>query len=377
MIKRIVFWEPMLSPHKCDFFSALTAVAPSIEVVCCAESGVSADRRRMGWRVESDLPFRTIVAPSAALARTLAAEEPDSSLHVFSGVRHVPCIVEGLRSVRRAGARFAIQSEPRVREGWRGEARYLQSWLTEGWLRKDVDFVLAIGANGPPWFRSVGYRQERILPFAYFVDAPKVNQARTGASGHGAVPTVIGFVGRLVAMKGVFDLVDALALLGDGFTLRVAGVGPDEDRFRRYAAQQGVALESAGVIPMDAIGDFMNELDVLVLPSRSKDDGWGVVVSEALMCGTAAIATPCVGASVMLSDNRLGRVASARSAVGIAESVRVLVDSDALTPAARSTRRALACARLSADSGANYLLDILRWSECGGVRPQPFYERER
>ena len=375
-IERIVFWEPTVSPHKSDFFKALAAAAPALEVVCCAHGGVAPDRRALGWRVDSDFPYRTIIAPSSFALRSLAAEQPDTTLHVFSGIRHIRTIVKGLRMVRRAGARFAIQSEPRAFEGGKGVARYLQSWLTESELRKNASFVLAIGRNGPPWFRSVGYSQTQVFPFAYFVDPPDSNPSECGDVSRNVGPTRIGYVGRLVAMKGVFDLADAIAQLGEGFTLALAGTGVDEAQLLRYCAQRNVSVDFAGVLPMAAIGDFMRDLDVLVLASRSSDDGWGVVVSEALMCGTAVVATSCVGASVMLSENSFGRMTHACSGKEIAEAVGALVASGALLSAARSRRAALAKARLSADVGARYFLEIVRWSKGGCARPRPFYERE-
>jgi glycosyltransferase involved in cell wall biosynthesis len=371
---RIVFWEPCTSPHKSDLFSALVAIAPDIEVICCANNELSIDRQAQGWTVKLTNAFRTIVAPSQAEIDQLVSEQANSTLHIFSGIRWVPSIVAGLKAVKRNRARFAIMSEPRVREGWKGAMRFLHSWLTESWLRRQAEFVLAQGRNGPPWFRSVGYPDDRIFPFAYFVDPPK-QLASAGEKPRAAdLPVQIGYVGRLVKMKGVFDLIVAVGKLGSSAQLSIVGSGPEEQALKTACAELQLDAKFIGVLPIQEVVGFMRKLDVLVLASTSMDDGWGVVVSEALMCGTAVIATPCVGASVMLDEPLFGRCVPAESPDSIANAVRELQASAAYTAEARSKREVLARSRLSAEGGASHLLEIIRWRLGVGQRPAPFYE---
>ncbi len=372
--KRIIFWEPSISPHKADFFSAIATIAPEIEVICCANNELSKERQAQGWSIKPTNVFRTIVAPSQAQIEQLVGEQVDGTLHIFSGIRWVPSIVAGLKAVKNHRARFAIMSEPRVRDGWKGALRILHSWLTEGWLRRHTEFVLAQGRNGPPWFRSVGYPENRIFPFAYFVDPPK-QLAATDESTSGTDRLIqIGYVGRLVKMKGVFDLVTAAAKLGSSAQLSIVGSGPEQEALK--VACTGLQLDAAflGVLPIQEVGSFMRKLDVLVLPSTSTDDGWGVVVSEALMCGTAVIATPCVGASLMLGEPLFGRCVPAKSPDAIADAVLELQASSAFTVQARSKREVLARSRLSAEGGARHLLEIINWRFGDGLRPVPFYE---
>jgi glycosyltransferase involved in cell wall biosynthesis len=118
----------------------------------------------------------------------------------------------------------------------------------------------------------------------------------------------------------------------------------------------------------------MSQLDVLVLASTSKDDGWGVVVGEALMCGTAVIATPCVGASVVLDAPMFGRCVPANAPDAIALAVQELTESGAFSDVNRLSRSVSARQRLSADAGARHLRNILQWRFAGGVKPLPFYK---
>ena len=372
--RRIVFWEPIDSPHKAGLFSALARLAPDCSIVHCADRGLGADYAALGWQGEDNCAdgVETLVAPGTAVVHEIAAARPQESLHVFSGTRWVPTIVEGLRAVRRAGARFAIMSEPRVREGWKGELRFLQSWLTERALRRRVSFVLAIGRNGPPWFTSVGYAGERVFPYAYFVDPPRCEAAPTDPSIDRS-KLQIGYLGRLVEEKGIFDIVRSAALLADDCQLHVAGGGPEEARLRGMAKELHAPVTFHGVIPMPNVGRLLSALDVLVLASTTKDDGWGVVVSEALMCGTAAIATDRVGASLVLDVPERGRVVPAGRPDRIADAVRELAASGVLKTSSRSARAAWARSALSASAGAAYLLKVIAWSEGRAPRPAAFH----
>lgn len=368
--ERIVFWEPCLSPHKAGLYSGLTLAAPGIELVCCADHDVPQDRREMGWadtRIEAS---RVIVGPSDEEIASLARDARETTLHIFSGTRWLRTLVQGLAGVRKSGARFAVMSEPRVREGWRGELRFLQSWLTEGWLRRNAEFVLAIGRNGPGWFTSVGYPADVVFPYAYFVDAPALAQgpSRTDRT------LRVGYVGRMASSKGVLELPAAVARVSGDCVLALAGQGPDEQQLLSLCQRLGVRVEHNGVLPMNEVWGFMAGLDVLVLAS-THDDGWGAVVSEALMSGTAVIATRLAGASLVLDDPRLGRTVEPGSPEAIAEAIASLRESDAFSGRAREVRVTLSRAILSPEAGAANLLEIVRWSEGDGDRPRPFYDR--
>lgn len=370
-LTRIVFWEPVASPHKQAFLNAVARQSPELEIVCCTHEGLPRERAEQGWSMGESAGFREICSPSAEQVRQLIEERVEESLHVFSGIRWVPTIELALAEVRRRGARFAIQSEPRVREGFTGTLRWLHSLLTERWHRTHCSFVLAIGRNGPPWFQSVFYPAEKIFPFAYFVDGD-FRQARGEVSV--GEPCSVGYLGRLVEMKGVDDLLDAMKSLGRDVRLTIAGAGPDAQRLHERVTAEGIQAEFPGVIPMAKVPEFIRGLDVLVLPSRSTDDGWGVVVSEALLAGVPVIATHCVGASILLDEPLNGRVVSPRSPEKIQQAVLDITRGGLLTQAARAERAAWAASHINAAAGARYFLIIVGYVFGGGPRPRFFYQ---
>lgn len=368
-LSRVVFWEPSVSPHKADLIREFSQIAPSWEVLAVADRAIARERVAMGWVAELGGGYAPLVAPDDKTIAKIASVRADETLHVFSGIRWVPSLVRAIECVRAAGARFAIMSEPRATDGWRGAMRVAQSWWTEHWFRRNCEFVLAIGRNGPPWFRLAGYSANRIFPFAYFIGAPAPS-AETTAKGGGALR--IGFVGRLVREKGIFDLAQACADLRIPYELTFAGDGPERDRLQNDCQRLKVNARQQGVIPIDRISEVLRNLDVVVLASHSKD-GWGVAVSEALMVGCSIVTTKKVGASVMIVDQSIGRVVPSRHPRAICDALEAIHSDGTLGPAGRKKRSAYALRTLTGRAGAAYLLEIVRWCEGRSARPAPFF----
>lgn len=370
MLNRIVFWEPSVSPHKEDLFSAISRLMPDVEVIVMAETDLLPSRRAMGWAVKEPNGYKQIIAPTPEQCISAVSEDPKKSLHVFSGMRHVPSIVSGLKAVRRFGSNFGLMSEPRVGEGFLGALRYLQSWLTESWLRRNASFVLAIGRNGPPWFNSVGYSNSIVFPFAYFID-----QSQSAESDIVCKREVIrvGYLGRLVQMKGVHNLIAAVSMLKkETVELCIAGSGEMEQELRLKADLLGVSVKFIGTIPMSDTNSFLSDLDILVLPSIAKD-GWGVVVSEALLAGTPVIATTCVGASLVLNDKSRGFCVLPNTPLEICEAIEALIVDSKSNPKSRLIRKKWAFEHLSAEAGAKFFVRLIKHKFYSGPRPVDFF----
>jgi glycosyltransferase involved in cell wall biosynthesis len=139
----------------------------------------------------------------------------------------------------------------------------------------------------------------------------------------------------------------------------------------RICIDLNIDAEFRGVLPNHEIGRFMQSVDVLLLPSITKD-GWGVVVSEALMCGTAVVATNCVGASLMLAVPLFGRCVPALSPKAIAQAITDLRNSGSFSSQSRTARANCARRFLSADAGAKYLMEIIAWRFGSSMKPHHF-----
>jgi glycosyltransferase involved in cell wall biosynthesis len=93
----------------------------------------------------------------------------------------------------------------------------------------------------------------------------------------------IAYVGRLGIEKGFEVLVDAL--LESGLTLKVAG---SEKELKLLDRALPEFVECVGFLDHDSIGDFYRNARILVVPSLWHET-FGLVVAEALSCGTPVI----------------------------------------------------------------------------------------
>jgi len=367
-INRIIFWEPVLSPHKFDFLSELVKINPSIEIICCANADLGSDRLSQGWILSPKDEFKFITLHEQIEIKNLILENLENTFHVFSGIRWFANIKIALFYVRKYHLKFSIMSEPRVVNDILGPIRYIHSIITEGWIRNNVSLVFAQGANAPSWFQMALYPKEIIIPFAYFIKPPIfIKPFYTDSR------IQVGYVGRLVKMKGINYLIEGVNLIKDKVDLKIAGNGPILNNLKYFCRSLGLKAEFSGVIPMNTIGSYMSSLDVLVLPSISNDDGWGVVVSEALMCGTAVIATDAVGASVVLEDPIFGIRVPIKAPNDIASAILKLKKSGLFSTEIRLRRKELAISRLSARAGATHFYSILKWAFNGEQKPTEFY----
>jgi glycosyltransferase involved in cell wall biosynthesis len=114
----------------------------------------------------------------------------------------------------------------------------------------------------------------------------------------GRPPTIL-FLGRLVPIKGLPILVEAVARLG-GVKLVIAGAGPEAEPVRALAEARGVAISLVGEVRGSVAKQaLLDEADVVCVPSVSlpggRTEGAPVVVLEALAAGVPLVASDLPG----------------------------------------------------------------------------------
>ncbi|MBB5517357.1 glycosyltransferase family 4 protein [Amphiplicatus metriothermophilus] len=99
------------------------------------------------------------------------------------------------------------------------------------------------------------------------------------------------FVGRLIALKGVDLLIDALERLDAPVRLTIVGDGPERARLEARAAKSPARdrIRFAGFRPQPEIRDILATATALVLPSLRECGGAAIL--EAFACRRPAIAT--------------------------------------------------------------------------------------
>jgi glycosyltransferase involved in cell wall biosynthesis len=113
----------------------------------------------------------------------------------------------------------------------------------------------------------------------------------------------------------------------------------------------------------------MAQADCLVLPSRH--DGWGAVVSEALLVGTPAVCSDACGAAGVARASGVGGVFATGDVEALSSVLRRIVSQGRQTPDQRARLAKWACC-LGASAGADYLARILGRPAGVGHPPPPW-----
>ena len=118
-----------------------------------------------------------------------------------------------------------------------------------------------------------------------------------GATGHTRSGFTVLFVGRLVPYKGVDVLLQALR--GLDATAIVVGDGPLRQSLESQAQALGVAdrVSFRGTLSEDTLAELYSSCDVLVLPSTTAAEAFGLVQVEAMARGKPVVST-CVPSGV-------------------------------------------------------------------------------
>lgn len=348
----IWFWQRIVSPHMAALAAALAELG--CRVVFVAETDMSTERSRQGW-IPANLGRADLeLATGPGSVRSLADRAASASLHICQGVRANGFIKLAQRALAVRRLRQLVVMEAVDDAGPAGLLkRPIYRRLLRKW-RSHIDCVLAIGRNTPKWVADRGFESSRVFPFAYFLAEPRTDGASLSAVRE---RFRILYAGRLVRLKRVDLLIRALSeVSGPDFELVIVGSGPEANRLRSMANRTLTgAVTWLGRLPMPAVHEEMRRADCLVLPSSY--DGWGAVVSEALMRGVPVVASEACGASVAVESSGVGGVFAVNDVGGLRDLLAQMICAGKLSPEQRN-RIAHWARCLGADVGAKYFMSL-------------------
>ena len=101
----------------------------------------------------------------------------------------------------------------------------------------------------------------------------------------------VGFAGRLVPEKGITDLIKALSGLS-GIDAIIIGSGPEREKLQNLAGTLNVKCEFTGDIEQNRLPEYLNRIDLFILPSRTTQrwaEQFGRAAVEAMAMGIPVV----------------------------------------------------------------------------------------
>lgn len=173
----------------------------------------------------------------------------------------------------------------------------------------------------------------------------------------------VGYVGRLVPEKGVDTLLIAVAQTPLPLHILVIGNGPERDRLQAMAQQLGLAERCHFVeaVPYDIMADYMNALDMLVLPSRTTvhwKEQYGRVLIEAMGCKVVVAGSDSGAIAEVIGDP--DRIFPEGDAQALARIIQRLASDDTLRRTLTEQDRQRAVKHYSVEQLASKTLEVWR-----------------
>lgn len=346
----LVFWQPIISPHMIYFADAMKKHCKEVYYLTYGFDNDS--RENQGWEVDEDV-LNNLKIFNAKKDFSLKTHDifNDSTIHLTNGIskKYLP---EHFSEHIKSSKSLWICMIERVNFNL---LNYIPKTLKfkilfSNFYSHQPDYFFAIGAGTKKSLLNLSIPANRIFQFTYFIKDFQVVYHQN------KVFTIL-FIGHLSKRKNVVSLLNALNNLKDlTFELKIYGDGPEKKGLIEFV-ENSASLKSKVVfnpaVKMSHIPSILQAGDLLVLPSSH--DGWGVVVTEALLAGKPVIVSDQCGSSTAVKFSKVGGIYSKQT-----ELMRLLhqqIQQGSIT-SEESTKIKHYAKNFTDHSGANYFKNI-------------------
>lgn len=192
-------------------------------------------------------------------------------------------------------------------EDWKWKKKNLSSGIKNR-IRKSIfsvfknriSGILAISDRARQEFKYYGFPDNKIFPYGYFV----VNKCY--ASERPSSCKSLLYVGRLIELKGIMDLLSAfqkIKYMYPDINIKIAGFGPLSDKIMKMVDEH---IHLLGPMASNKIPLLMASSRCVIVPSQI--DGWGVAVNESIQQCTPVICSSNVGSKELVEASNCGLV---------------------------------------------------------------------
>lgn len=268
---------------------------------------------------------------------------------------HLKCYWQAIRACHRHGVPVMVRGDSQLATP-RSRLKQAVKSLVYPWVIRQFDACLYVGQRNREYLEHYGAPAHRLFFSPHCVDTQAFATAATlvardslrSAWHLGPDEKVVLFVGKLVGGKRSTDLVLAVSKLrasGHSAYLAWAGDGPERQALELLGESLSVPMVFLGFCNQSQLPAIYRAADVLALPSGSET--WGLVVNEAMACGTPCVVSDACGcAPDMITAGVSGEVFKVGNVESLAEmlSNTLHLPRDSREIAAQSERYSLSAA---------------------------------
>ena len=144
---------------------------------------------------------------------------------------------------------------------------------------------------------------------------------------------VIIYVGRLIGLKGLKVLLNAVASLKhrSGIKLLIVGDGEERSSIQALGERLGISPQVlfAGFVPHAELPRYYSLAHIAVFPTLA-DEAFGISICEAMACGVATLSTRVGGIPELIRDGDTGFLTHPGDEAELAEKMQILLADEKL-----------------------------------------------
>jgi glycosyltransferase involved in cell wall biosynthesis len=218
---------------------------------------------------------------------------------------YLKCYWQAVNACRKAGIPVLVRGDSQLMT----PRSKLKEWVKAAVYRrmlKRFDAFLTVGERNREYLRHYGVPEEKLFTAPHFIDNDWFASKASNEYGYALAlraewqaserDVVVAFVGKFISKKRPTDLIEAMADVKSTIDCRLVCIGSGilERELRELAARLSVAVNFVGFKNQSELPSHYAAADVVVLASDGGET-WGLVVNEAMACGTPIIASDACG----------------------------------------------------------------------------------
>ena len=308
----------IIPPYRRALFEA---IGREVELTVIISAAMEQHRLWKAWDESEETNFKTKIlkglrlkhregffCAQPALFRQLSEQSPDIIINCGFNLNSLFGAIYAKKHKKKAllWSEATVHSESKY-SGLRKLYRKILIHLNDGFIAPGTEareYLLSLGAESKKCFLAVDAIED-IRESDFFEELKE--QAAAKRKGFGQ--TVLIYSGQLIKRKGIDLLLKAYKEVCDKYdtTLLIMGNGPREDELKDYVKENGLkGVQFLGFKDEKEKWIYYLASDVFILPTR--EDVWGLVVNEAMLCGLPVICSKYSGAARdLVIDGENGR----------------------------------------------------------------------